>query len=188
MGRITPTKGTHLALKAARLAGMPLRFYGTIEDQTYFDEKIVPLLGPSVQYGGLFQGEDLVHAVARSSVLLFTPLWDEPFGLAAIEAMACGLPIAAIENGAIREVAGNVAEYSDAEAEHLAGALRKAINIPRTKARRRAERLFTLGQMLSAYEALYSQAVDGVGERFETPSFKPIQLPAFEFPASRRVA
>lgn len=187
MGRITPTKGTHLAVQAARLAGIPLQFYGTIEDQAYFDKEIAPLLGPDVQYGGLLQGADLTHAIARSSVLLFTPLWDEPFGLAAIEAMACGLPIAAIENGAIREVAGNVAKYSKADAEDLARALRSALEIPRTKARKRAERLFTLGQMLSAYEALYAQAIDGIAQGFEAPSFRPRQLPSFEIAASEPV-
>ncbi|MCF7779662.1 glycosyltransferase [Sulfitobacter sp. M220] len=180
MGRITPTKGPHLAAKAAKLAGIPLTLYGTIEDQTYFDTEILPLLGEGVCYGGHLQGKELTEAIARASILLFTPLWDEPFGLAAIEAMACGLPIAAVENGAIREVAGNAARYAGANASDLAKALKEAIDIPRTGAREQVERLFTLGRMLGEYEGLYAQAIDVVGEGFDVPSFEAFELPLLE--------
>ncbi|WP_340290226.1 glycosyltransferase [Sulfitobacter pontiacus] len=178
MGRITPTKGTHLAAQAAKIAGISLRIYGTIEDQGYFDTEISPLLGERVQYGGHLQGTDLTEAIARASVLLFTPLWDEPFGLAAIEAMACGLPIAAVENGAIREVAGDVARYAGADSGELAVALRAAIGISRSVARKRVERLFTLEGMLVAYEALYGRAAGSVGHGFEVPLFEAYKLPS----------
>ena len=185
MGRITPTKGTHLAAQAAKIAGIPLRIYGTIEDQAYFDTKIAPLLGEGVKYGGHLQGADLTEAIARASVLLFTPIWDEPFGLAAIEAMACGLPIAAVENGAIREVAGDVARYAGADAVELAKALGEATNIPRRDARERVEELFTLEGMLVAYEGLYERAIDSVGHGFELPSFEAFELPLTEYALSQ---
>ena len=177
MGRITPTKGTHLAAQAAKIAGIPLRIYGTIEDQGYFDTEIAPLLGERVQYGGHLQGADLTAAIGRASVLLFTPLWDEPFGLAAIEAMACGLPIAAVENGAIREVAGDAARYAAADAQELAKALREVIDISRGAARERVERLFTLERMLEKYEGLYGLTVESVGHGFEMPLFEVFKLP-----------
>jgi len=142
-----------------------------------------------VQYGGLLQGADLTNAIARASVLLFTPLWDEPFGLAAIEGMACGLPIAAVENGTIREVA----RYAGANAGELANALKEAIGIPRTAARKRVERLFTLGQMLAEYVGLYARAIEAVGEGFDVPDFEafefspaPILTPALDTAANRQ--
>lgn len=177
MGRITPTKGTHLAAHAAKVAGITLKIYGTIEDQGYFDTEIAPLLGEGVQYGGHLQGADLTDAIARASVLLFTPLWDEPFGLAAVEAMACGLPIAAIKNGAIREVAGDAARYAGANATDLAKALKEAIDIPRTAARERVEGLFMLERMLGGYEGLFRQTINAVGEGFDMPSFETFELP-----------
>ena len=177
MGRITPTKGTHLAAQAAKIAGVPLRIYGTTEDQGYFDTEIVPLLGEGVQYGGHLQGADLTDAIARASVLLFTPLWDEPFGLAAIEAMACGLPIAAVENGAIREVAGDAARYAGADSGDLAVALRAAVGISRSVARERVERLFTLERMLVAHEGLYGRAIEVVDHGFEVPLYEAFKLP-----------
>ena len=180
MGRITPTKGPHLAAKAAKLAGIPLTLYGTIEDQTYFDKEISPLLGEGARYGGHLQGKDLAEAIARASVLLFTPLWDEPFGLAAIEAMACGLPIAAVENGAIHEVAGDVARYAGANAGELANALKEASHIPRSAARERVKRLFTLERMLGAYERSYDRAIEGVENGLEVPSSEVFELPLIE--------
>ena len=180
MGRITPTKGPYLAAQAAKIAGISLTLYGTIEDQTYFDDDISPLLGAGVRYGGHLQGKELTEAIARASVLLFTPLWDEPFGLAAIEAMACGLPIAAVENGAIREVAGDVARYAGADASDLAKSLREAFDISRNAARERVERLFTLERMLGAYEGLYERAIESVGNAFKVPPFEAFELPAIE--------
>ncbi|MFU1608449.1 hypothetical protein ACM25O_19250 [Sulfitobacter pontiacus] len=79
--------------------------------------------------------------------------------------MACGLPIAAVENGAIREVAGGVARYAGADAGELAVALREAIGISRSAARERVEGLFTLEGMLEEYEKLYGRAIDSVDPR-----------------------
>ena len=155
--------------------------------QGYFDTEIAPLINEGVQYGGHLQGADLTEAIARASVLLFTPLWDEPFGLAAIEAMACGLPIAAVENGAIREVAGDVARYAGADAGELAEALREAIGILRRAARERVEGLFTLEGMLAAYEGLYNRAIDSVGHGFELPSFEAFELPSTEYALPREL-
>ncbi|MGU3594203.1 glycosyltransferase, partial [Methylobacterium brachiatum] len=90
------------------------------------------------------------------------PCWDEPFGLVAIEAMACGLPVAGLANGAAREVigeAGCLVEPGDAAA--LAGAIGAALAIPRPVPRDRARRLFSRDRWLEACEALYRQARAG---------------------------
>lgn len=95
--------------------------------------------------------------------------------------MACGLPIAAVENGAIREVAGDVARYAGADAGELAKALREAIGISRSATRKRVERLFTLERMLVTYEGLYGRAVESVDHGFELPSFEAFELPSTEY-------
>jgi glycosyltransferase involved in cell wall biosynthesis len=94
--------------------------------------------------------------------------------------MACGLPIAAVENGAIHEVAGDVARYAGANAGELANALKEASYIPRSAARERVERLFTLERMLGAYEGLYDRAIEGVWNGLEVPSFEVFELPLIE--------
>jgi glycosyltransferase involved in cell wall biosynthesis len=158
-GRIAPVKGTHLAIAAARRAGIPLSLFGPIEDRAYWDMQIAPQLGGPIRYGGHLSGAALADEIGRASVFLFTPCWDEPFGLVAIEAMACGVPVAGIDMGAAREVvgeAGRLAPRDDLPA--LALAIGEALAIPRAIPHARVMRLFTRDLWLGRCEALYAEA------------------------------
>lgn len=160
-GRIAANKGPHLAAEAARIADLPLTLYGVIEEPGYFEREVAPRLGGAIRYGGHLSRSDLGHAMGRASVLLFTPCWEEPFGLVAVEAMACGLPVAAFDSGAAREVVGDDAgRYAmPGDAVDLARALRAALRLDRRIPRQRAE-VFAAEKMLQAYETLYSRAVE----------------------------
>ncbi|MEX3314744.1 glycosyltransferase [Sulfitobacter sp. PS-8MA] len=159
-GRITPTKGTHLAAEAAQLAGVPLRIYGAIEHRDYFEEAVKPHLHGAVDYGGHLDTAALADAYGRASVALFTPQWEEPFGLAAVEAMATGLPVAATPHGAVEEVIGEAGVIAcDDTAEALAQALKQALTIPPARPRARVERLFDADHMVTRFETLYRRAV-----------------------------
>ena len=158
-GRITPNKGTHLAVDAARRAGLPLTLFGTIEEPAYWQAEVEPLLGDGIRYGGHIGSAALAREVGRASVFLFTPCWDEPFGLVAVEAMACGVPVASCDSGAAREViaeAGAFATTNDATA--LAEAIPAALAIPRHIPLARVMRLFTRDIWLDHCEDLYRQA------------------------------
>ena len=177
-GRITETKGTHLAVQAARMAGIPLTIYGTIENAGYFDRTVAPYLGDSIRYGGHLEGQELAAAYGRASVLLFTPCWEEPFGLAAIEAMATGLPVAAIANGAAREVIGPAGIYAAPDRlPDLATALRRAMRIDPAVPYQRVTESYTIARMIDNYEASYAAAIAGAA-RIDTPTvtFPPIEL------------
>ncbi|GAD55208.1 LOW QUALITY PROTEIN: glycosyltransferase [Limimaricola cinnabarinus LL-001] len=176
-GRITPTKGTHLAAQAARIAGVPLTLFGVIEHRDYFEAEVKPHLGGDVRYGGHLAGVDLAQAFGRASVLLFTPLWDEPFGLAAIEAMACGLPVAAIDQGAVREVIGDSGAYAPPnDPDALARAILTAMTLPRAAARARVEARFSIRAMVDGYEALYAEAVAAREADWPNLAYAPHQL------------
>ena len=175
-GRITPNKGAHLALEAARLAGMPLTIFGPIEDRAYFDIAVAPHLGGDFRYGGHLERAGLAAEFARADLLLFTPLWDEPFGLTAIEAMCCGLPVASTDMGAAREVIGRAGCFAaEPVAQDLAHAMTRALAIPRDLPRRRVMEHFTITRMVDAYEAEYLRAVAGL--RGDAPE---VSFPAFD--------
>lgn len=159
-GRITPNKGPHLAIDAARALGLDLVLFGTIEDRNYFEAEVAPRLGNGIRFGGHLQQDDLASEVGQASLCFFTPLWDEPFGLVAAEAMMCGVPVAALPNGAVSEViepCGAIAAEPTAESLALAGA--RALRIPRVAVREYASSVFSLDRMVSRYERLYRESI-----------------------------
>ena len=165
-GRIAPEKGPHLAIAAARRAGVALTLFGPVEDAAYWETLVAPALGGAIRYGGHLGAAALAGEVGAASTCLFTPLWDEPFGLVAIEAMACGVPVAAFDAGAAREVvgeAGALAPPGDAVA--LAGAIERAAAVPRTVPRARVLRHFTRDLWLDRCERLYAAARQGLAGR-----------------------
>lgn len=158
-GRVTPNKGTAIALAAARLAGIALDVIGPIDCQTYFDDHVAPLLDRDRIFHGHRGGEALVDAIGAASVMLATPMWDEPFGLAAAEALACGVPIAAIDRGAMREVIGECGALAAAPtAAALAAAIPQALQLSRSSCREHVRRAFSVEEMLGGYEAAYAAA------------------------------
>ena len=158
-GRMTPDKAPHLAIEAARIAQVPLTLFGPVEDRAYWDGIVVPLLDGSIRYGGHLEAAALAAAIGRASVFVFTPCWDEPFGLVAVEAMACGLPVATFDTGAVREIVGDAGWFAPTgDVAALADAIAAARHAPRAPQRARVEAMFTRDRWLDRCEALYSDA------------------------------
>ena len=161
-GRITPNKGPHLAAQAALAAGVRLTLFGAIEDPDYWQAEVAPLIGAGVAYGGHLDGAALAGELGRASVFVFTPCWDEPFGLVAAEAMACGLPVAAFDMGAAREVIGEAGAFAaPGDVPALADAIQAALAIPPSVPHDRVLRLFTQERWLDRCEALYAEVAAG---------------------------
>jgi glycosyltransferase involved in cell wall biosynthesis len=157
-GRIAAEKGTHLAVAAARSAGLPLTLFGPIENRSYWDSQVAPHLGSAIRYGGHCDDRTLAREIGRAGVFLFTPCWDEPFGLVAAEAMACGLPVAGFDRGAAREVVGEAGVLvPEGDTAALARAMGRALAIPRAVPRDRVIRLFTRNRWLDGCERLYAE-------------------------------
>jgi len=151
--RITREKGLHLAIDAARSAGMDFEFAGPISRQDYFDAEIAPRLGDGVRYRGHLPHRELAGFFASGEVFVSSPLWEEPFGLTVVEALASGTPVAALPNGAVHEIvgarAGSISRTTDAAA--LASAITRARRIDRSDALA-ASRRFDFGGMVDGYE------------------------------------
>lgn len=177
-GRITPTKGTGDAVQAARRAGVPLRLFGPVEHRDYFEETVAPYLNDDIRYQGNLAQADLAAEVGRASVALQTPCWNEPFGLTAIEAMACGVPVAGYARGAIPEVVGDRGNLvTEGDIDGLALALRRAMQQDRRAVRQRVEQNFSLRRMLDGYEALYARVRETQAEPLPEVTFSERELP-----------
>ncbi|GAA5229001.1 glycosyltransferase family 4 protein [Paeniglutamicibacter antarcticus] len=152
-GRITPEKGTHLAIAAARATSMKLRIAGPVQDHEYFRSLIEPELDADITYLGHLDQPCLRQVIAAAQVFISSPLWEEPFGLTTLEAIACGTPVAALPAGAMSEIisrrSGVVATHRNAHA--LANAIVLAREMDRQEVRDSAQ-AFGLDSMITAYE------------------------------------
>ncbi|OEJ30337.1 glycosyl transferase family 1 [Streptomyces subrutilus] len=158
-GRLVAEKGPHLAIEAARAAGVPLRLAGPISDRAYFEDRVEPLLGGDVRYVGHLDRRGLVALLGSASAALVTPSWDEPYGLVVAEALACGTPVCGFDRGALSEIltpdCGLLAPPGDVDA--LAELIPRALKLDRRDARRRAEQFCSLDHTADAYTSLYGE-------------------------------
>jgi glycosyltransferase involved in cell wall biosynthesis len=159
LGRIAPEKGTHLAIAAARQAGVPLVIAAKVDpvDQAYFDAEIAPHLGEGVHFvgevGDVVKGELL----RRAQALLFPIQWQEPFGLVMAEAMACGTPVVATPLGSVPEIVvdGRTGLLAD-DVPSLAVAIRRSAMLKPAACRAHVEAHFGLDRMVRDYERVYA--------------------------------
>ena len=158
-GRLSPEKGAAEAIDIARAAGVPIDVYGDAYDADYAREQIGPRQGlPGVRVHPGVPRASLWTAMARAAVVLYPVRWDEPFGMAAAEAQACGTPVVAFGRGALGEViadglTGFLVPPGDLEA--AARAVAKTAEISRPACREHAEAHLDLQESLDAHEQLY---------------------------------
>jgi glycosyltransferase involved in cell wall biosynthesis len=107
VGRMTPEKGPHRAIAAARAVDAPLVLAGVIQpgQQEFFDREVAPHIdGQRVCFVGEVGGQTKRSLFARARGLLMPIRWNEPFGMVMVEALACGTPVIAFPQGAAREL------------------------------------------------------------------------------------
>jgi glycosyltransferase involved in cell wall biosynthesis len=120
VGRVVRAKGIDDAIEAWRRAqlDLPLVFVGTGSERARIEA-----LGFRVT--GWLDRTALGEALAQTSVLVMAPRWQEPFGIAGLEALTLGVPVAAWRSGGIEEWHPAPVEYGDFDA--LAGSLRSLV-------------------------------------------------------------
>jgi glycosyltransferase involved in cell wall biosynthesis len=163
LGRISPEKRPDRAITIARRAGIPLKIAAKVDfaDRSYFNHEIRPLLDdPLVEFIGEISDRGKTEFLGNAIALLFPIDWPEPFGLAMIEAMACGTPVIAWPCGSVPEVVdegitGHIVDSEDAAVAAVAEIQR----LDRKRVRDVFERRFTAEVMASHYVDLYRKLV-----------------------------
>ena len=163
LGRISPEKAPDAAIRIARRAGMPIRLAAKVDkvDRDYFAEVVEPLLASSdVEFVGEIGDDRKAEFLGNAAALLFPIAWPEPFGLAMIEAMACGTPVIAFRRASVPEIVddGMTGFIVESEAE-AAEALHRAARLDRSRVRRIFEERFTARRMAEDYLNVYRRQI-----------------------------
>ena len=93
---LVPYKRLEIAIDACRLAGVPLTIVGGGPERTRLERTAVES-GADVQFLGRLSDEDVREEYRRASLVLLPG--EEDFGIAPLEAQACGRPVVALGRG-----------------------------------------------------------------------------------------
>jgi glycosyltransferase involved in cell wall biosynthesis len=104
-GKLTADKGVGLLLEAWRSAPeIPGRLLIAGRGALEGDVRALADTHERVHYLGQLPIEELTAIRQRACAAVVPSLWEEPFGLTAIEAMACATPIVTTGTGALTEL------------------------------------------------------------------------------------
>jgi glycosyltransferase involved in cell wall biosynthesis len=162
-GRLSPEKGAAEAIDIAQAAGVGIDLYGDSYDADYARQRIDSRRDePGVNLHPAVPRSALWEAMARAAVVLCPAGWDEPFGMVAAEAQACGTPVVAFERGGIGEVVvdgvtGLLVPPGDIGS--AADAVGGASGLSRAACRAHAVRHLDLERSLDAHVQLYRRVV-----------------------------
>ncbi|MBZ0155869.1 MAG: glycosyltransferase family 4 protein [Alphaproteobacteria bacterium] len=162
VGRVSPEKRVVDAIEIAKRAEIPLRIAAKVDktEEAYFKEVIQPLLKhPLIDFIGEVGEKDKQELLGRAYAFLFPIDWPEPFGLAMIEAMACGTPVIARRRGSIPEIVEEgVSGFTFEDMDQAVRAVGAAGELSRLKIRNEFKKRFSARRMaldyLAAYESL----------------------------------
>jgi glycosyltransferase involved in cell wall biosynthesis len=173
LGRICPEKRVDRAIHIALEAGVPLKIAAKVDrvDREYYECKIKPLLGnPTVEYIGEITEHQKADFLGNAYAHLFPIDWPEPFGLAMIEAMACGTPTIAFNCGSVPEVITHgVSGLIVNDLREAVSAVAEISGFSRAACRNEFEARFTASRMAQDYVKLYDAMLSARPVRTETP-------------------
>ena len=164
LGRICPEKGVHLAIDAAKQAGVPLIIAGAVfpyrEHLDYFAQQIEPRLDLERRFIGSVGPVAKQKLLADARCLLVPSLVDETSSLVAREALAAGTPVIAFPRAALAELVepGRTGFLVD-DVDAMAAAIQAAERLSRDACIGAARQRFPLVRMIQAYFEVYAALV-----------------------------
>jgi len=163
IGRISPEKRPDRAIEIAEAAGMNLKIAAKIDeaDLEYYKTSIRKLMKrPHVEYIGEINEQEKAQLLGNARAVLFPIDWPEPFGMVMIEALACGTPVIAYNNGSVPEVLDDGQSGFIVESiEQAVEALKRIDTLDRSHVRGIFERRFSAKAMTENYVKLYQKLI-----------------------------
>jgi glycosyltransferase involved in cell wall biosynthesis len=184
LGRMSPEKGPDTAINIANAAKFPLKMAAKIGsgDRDYYQTSVAPLIeGSRTEFIGEIHDGEKQKFLGDAAALLFPIAWPEPFGLVMIEAMACGTPVIAYDNGSVREIledglTGFIVRNED-EAVQAVGRLG---TLNRDQIRAEFERRFTARHMAQNYLDVYRKLCSKQPEAEAVSTARDSRVPAYD--------
>ncbi len=113
LGRLVSDKGSDLAIEALRLlktesAMSPcLTLIGDGPEREALERQAREAgVGEQVKFVGVLKGDDLARELHRHRIMVVPSRWPEPFGIVALEGIACGLAVLGTRGGGLAEAIG----------------------------------------------------------------------------------
>ncbi|OGY88572.1 MAG: hypothetical protein A2677_01325 [Candidatus Komeilibacteria bacterium RIFCSPHIGHO2_01_FULL_52_14] len=163
LGRITPVKGILEAITVAEKTNIPLIIVAKVDpvDRVFYEKEVKPRIdGTLVRYVGELSVEEKIEYLKKARCLLFPILWEEPFGLVMVEALACGTPVVAFRRGSVPEIVRDgVNGYITDTVDQMIVAIQACEKISPSDCRKSVER-FSIGRMVDEYESIFRKLGD----------------------------
>ena len=124
LGRLSPEKGVRQLLTAWKKVHSPHARL-VIAGKGFEEEQVRSLARdlPTVDFRGFVDRSQHEDLWTKAKFLIVPSIWQEPFGLVALEAMAHGRPVVVSNRGALAEIVGEAGIVADPErADELAAA------------------------------------------------------------------
>lgn len=141
VGRLVSDKGVDLlidALSILRESGVQtqLTIIGDGPERPGLENKVRDLkLQSSVEFVGSRTGTQLAQTLNRHRILVVPSRWPEPFGIVAVEAIACGCVVVGSDQGGLPEAIGNCGvTFPNNDVRALARSLIEVITSPARRA------------------------------------------------------
>lgn len=183
LGRVCPEKGLHIALDAAREAGMPMILSGEVYRYEthieYFEQQIKPRLNGKRKFTGPAGLARKRRLMTGARCLLVPSLVAETSSLVTMEAFACGTPVITFSIGALPEIVehGRTGFIVNDESE-MVEAIRRIHELDPEECRLVARERFSAARMSRDYMALYERLAWKTNAACLPASPKPLSQPS----------
>jgi glycosyltransferase involved in cell wall biosynthesis len=159
LGAVKPEKGIELAVEIAKKTNRSLTIAGYLAEQyRQWFEVILNNNGCSINFVGPANFDTKCNLLQRCFALLMPVNWREPFGLVALEAMACGRPVIASRQGALPEVIDQgVSGFCCDSIEEYCDAVGRARIMDPKRIRDSVVMKFSAEKMVEGYLALFAE-------------------------------